>query len=225
MNIENTTLHREAGVSAAEAIHLRRRSDGVLTPRQIEMFRASGIPLAYDPLQLGWIPVDCQDDLAPDTGTGSKLEFRQWKPGDAATLASMLSSEVLWQYLPEEFPGPIDAEAAAELIELGRADHHLVLAVTNNGVAIGQVRLLFNDPETAEVSYWLGEDYWGKGHASKMVKAFCDQSLRERMDLNRIFARVHKANAASQRVLEKASLRKVSEDGEWLIFERVRASH
>lgn len=222
MNIENTSLGREAEASAIEVLDLRCRSDGVLTPRQIDLCRAQGTALAFDPLQLGWIPCGCEDDLMPDRREPSSLAFRAWAKSDAQTLAAMLSSEMVWRYLPEDYPGHVDRQAAEALIELTQADHHLVLAVTNKDVPIGQVRLLYAGAEAAEVSYWLGEQYWGKGHASEMVKAFCDQSLRERRDLTRLFARVHKENKASQRVLQKARLTPVAENGEWLMFERVR---
>jgi RimJ/RimL family protein N-acetyltransferase len=224
MNIENTTLHREADASIIEGLHGRRRSDGVLNPRQIEMFRAQGIALAFDPLQLGWVTEECQDDLTPVQTEQSSLAFRAWSRSDAPSLAAMLSSEAVWRYLPEDYSGPIDIRAAEDLIDLTRADHHLVLAVTRYDVPIGQVRLLYAGAEAAEVSYWLGEPYWGKGYASEMVKAFCDQCLRERPDLSRLFARVHKDNTASQRVLRKAGLQPVAEEGEWLIFERAHAS-
>lgn len=222
MNIENTTLHYKSATSSADAIHGWLRSDGVLTQRQIEWCRVQGVALAFDPLQLGWVPLDCEDDVSLAQPSRQGLEFREWMRRDAPALAAMLSAESLWRYLPENYPGPIDEESAAQLIELGRADHHDVSAVIKNNVAIGQVRLLFNEPGSAEVSYWLGEEHWGKGYASEMVRAFCEQSLQDRPDLKRLFAKVHKKNTASQRVLKKASFDLVAEGGDWLTFERLR---
>lgn len=222
MNIENTTLHREVDGLALDRLRQRRRSDGVLTPRQIEICRGQGIALAFDPLQLGWILRDAEDDLAPAQPAKPRLAFREWAQDDAPRLAAMLSSEMLWRYLPERYTGPIDIQAAEALIELSRADHHRVRAVTKNGVPIGQVRLLPAEAQGAEVSYWLGQEHWGNGYASEMVTAFCEECLRECPEIRRLFARVHRSNMASQRVLRKARLHPVAEEGDWLMFERLR---
>ncbi|MGR3515281.1 MAG: GNAT family N-acetyltransferase [Paracoccaceae bacterium] len=222
MNIENTTFQSEAYASVIAELGARRRSDGILSQRLVDLCRMHGIGLAFDPLQLGWVLANCEDDLAPRQTDRSGLAFRSWASRDAATLARLLSAEAVWRYLPETFSGPIDQNAAEALIELSRADHHLVLAVTQNDVPIGQVRLLYEEPDSAEVSYWLGAQHWGRGYASEMVKAFCDTCLRDHPDLDRLFAKVHEGNTASQRVLQKAGFEQASDDGDWLLFERTR---
>lgn len=223
MNIENTTLHRDADATVVQELTLKRRSDGVLDPQQIEMCRTRGVPLAFDPLQLGWIVLGSEDDVMPVPHEKTRLAFRSWAPGDAPTLAALLSDEKLWRYLPEAYQGPIDRQAAEALIELSRADHHLVLAATQNGLPFGQVRLLYSKPNAAEISYWVGVPHWGKGYASELVASFCDTCLRDNPDLTRLFARVHKDNLASQKVVQKARMSEVAKDGDWLIFERLQA--
>ncbi len=200
----------------------RKRSDGVLTPPEIQWCQSNEVPLAYDTAQLGWIPADCEDDLSVASPQSSGFTFRAWRHEDAPILADLLTSERLWHYLPEDYSGPIDEDAASVLIELGQEDHHQVLAVIRDGAIIGQVRLLFSDPGEAEISYWLGEAFWGKGYASKIVSEYSDRSLAQRPDLHRLFARVHKEHKASLRILEKASYTAAAEDGIWIILERTR---
>ena len=224
MNVENTSLHREAMAPGfGVAVQQRRsRSDGVLTSEEIQWCKANGIPLAFDALQLGWVPANCDDDIVHKAPARTGLAFRAWQEKDAALLARLLSSAALWAYLPEDYIGEIDHEMAVQLIRLSEESHHYVRAVTWEGAPIGQVRLHFNAPGEAEVSYWLGEAYWGKGFGSKVVADFCEHCLQAFPDIQRLFAKVHKENPASQRILEKAAFKPAGEDGDWTIVERVR---
>lgn len=226
MNVENAFLHREPALPPIAALELTRpRSVGRLSGAQIDWCRRNGIPLAFDPVQGGWVPSDCEDDLSTTPspeGDQEDFRFRAWSREDAPSYARMLSSERLWHYLPEGYAGPIDAATAADLIELGEESHHSVSAVEKDGVAIGQARLRFDSPGSAEISYWLGEEYWGKGYGSRLVVAYCDQCFQDRPELEHLFARVHKDHRASQRILEKAGFTHFSDDGDWMILERWR---
>lgn len=232
MNVANISFQKEASVSYGGGFDLSRaRSEGILTPHQEQWCRAEGIPLAYDPMQCGWVTAQCADDIAlrypyqskyPASVDHANFAFRPWAVEDAPQLAAMLCSERLWQYLPEQFHGPIDTSAAAELIEVSRAAHHEVLAVVRGDVIIGQARLLFSEPGAAEISYWLGEDHWGKGYGSKIVQEFCRRSFRQHPALDRLFARVHRDHAASLRILEKTGFVQTGTDGQWVILDRMR---
>jgi len=220
MNVENATMHcahRSRDITrVVNADGLR--SDGVLTAKEARRCRELGIPLAFDPVQIGWVPVSRTDDIAlpkaPD-GQDAGLHFRPWAESDAPQLARMLSSESLWAFLPEEYPGRIDVATAFELIGLSRAPHHHVVAVVEDGRPVGQARLLFGSEGEAEISYWLGPDHWGKGLGSRIVRRFTEKCFAERDDLHRIFARVHEDNLASRRILERASYRSAGKDGLW----------
>ena len=39
-----------------------RRSQGPLPPEDLDLCRALGVRLVYDPVQIGWIPDDALDD-------------------------------------------------------------------------------------------------------------------------------------------------------------------
>ena len=56
--------------------------------------------------------------------------------------------------------------------------------------------------ESAEIGYWLGAPYWGKGIATKAVALVTHYGF-ETLRLNRIFTGVFSFNKASMRVLEK----------------------
>ena len=56
---------------------------------------------------------------------------------------------------------------------------------------------------SAEIGYWLGEDYWGRGIASEALLAVTEHAFAN-YDLCRLYAHVFDWNPASTRVLEKA---------------------
>lgn len=55
---------------------------------------------------------------------------------------------------------------------------------------------------SAEIGYWLGEDFWGRGIATEALIAVTDHAFANH-DLCRVFAHVFDWNQASARVLEK----------------------
>jgi RimJ/RimL family protein N-acetyltransferase len=55
---------------------------------------------------------------------------------------------------------------------------------------------------SAEIGYFLGEEFWGKGIATEAVKQLMEY-IKEHFDFVRIFAGVFEHNKASMRALEK----------------------
>ena len=73
---------------------------------------------------------------------------------------------------------------------------------------------------SANVGYWLGEPYWGRGIATGALRAFTEFAFAE-FDLVRIDANVYEWNPASARVLEKSGYecegrlrRSITKDGQ-----------
>lgn len=216
----------------------RLRSDGPLDASEIAWCEANNVALAYDPVQLGAVPLHCIDDIVgPDDAASIRhaaaddLHFRRWRTTDADVFASLLGNARVWRFLPDRFPGPLDRASAQDLISLSNdADHHDVYAVEHRGAVVGQTRLLFDTAtplrDTAEISYWLGERYWGQALGSGMVAAFTRDSFARWPDLHSIVARVHKDNHASARVLTKAryDADPAALPAPWLLYRTSRAS-
>jgi RimJ/RimL family protein N-acetyltransferase len=76
--------------------------------------------------------------------------------------------------------------------------------VLEGGVA-GHVASFMMDGRR-EVTYWLGREHWGKGHATRALREFVRSEPRP------LFARAAKDNAPSIRVLEKVGFRLVGEE-------------
>ena len=82
------------------------------------------------------------------------------------------------------------------------------LAVTESpgGMLIGSVGLDI-DPEHnhAEIIYWLGRMYWGRGYATEAARAVLEYGFAE-LRLHRVYARFMTRNPASGRVLKKIGM-------------------
>jgi [ribosomal protein S5]-alanine N-acetyltransferase len=90
--------------------------------------------------------------------------------------------------------------------------------LTHTNQLIGAVGLREIDQEhlQAEMGFWIGTDWWGKGYATEAAKRVIRFGFKER-GLNRIYAHHMVRNPASGRVLEKSGMR-----GEGLLRQRVR---
>lgn len=80
------------------------------------------------------------------------------------------------------------------------------LAIANESEAFGGIGLKLQDDVhrlSAEVGYWIGESYWGRGIVVEALKVFTDYVFQT-FPVERIYAGVFERNLASMRVLEKA---------------------
>jgi len=211
------------------------RSAGVLSPHELDACRVHNVALAYDPVQIGWVPAACTDDISPPqpnarsarNGTlrsaiatqpqvntlHPQYQLRSWDARDLETYLSLLDDPRVWRYMPEAYPDPLTPQTAAALIELSNAsNHHQVYAVQRNAEIVGQVRLEYDvdpsDSGTAEISYWIGKGHWGKGIGSDIVALFTARCFADVPGLTRIIARVHPDNEGSATVLRKCGYQK-----------------
>ena len=60
--------------------------------------------------------------------------------------------------------------------------------------------------KNAEIGYWLGKKYWGKGIMREAVKLILQFGFKK-LKLERIYAKVLHPNVASAKLLEKSGLR------------------
>ena len=76
------------------------------------------------------------------------------------------------------------------------------------GRAIGVVSLTKINPHenTADLGFWIGKKYWGKGLASEAVKLALNIGFNQ-LGLDKITAWTFEANAASRKVMEKCGFK------------------
>lgn len=143
-------------------------------------------------------------EMQLDLGSCGVRSFRE---ADAVALATHANNRRVWLQLRDRFPHPYTIDDASRFIAFARdADPETDFAVTVGSVVVGAIGLtLHEDVErcSAEVGYWLGEPYWGRGIATLVLAAFTRFAF-DTLDLERLYAVPFATNAASRRVLEKA---------------------
>ena len=134
-------------------------------------------------------------------------QLRSWQPGDKAALVKYANNRKVWINLRESFPHPYTEKDAEAWIQQAREQNpETQLAIASSLEAIGGIGMFLQQGvyrRSAEVGYWLGEPFWGKGIATKAVGALTKYAFAQ-FDLARLFATVFEWNPASARVLEKA---------------------
>lgn len=107
-------------------------------------------------------------------------------------------------------PHPYTEEDAREWIgaqyeEFKRGEQlNFAIIVRSSGELIGLCGLsrINREYESAEIGYWIGRQYWNRGHATGAVTALVDYAFRI-LGLNRVYSRYMRRNPASGRVLAK----------------------
>ncbi len=135
--------------------------------------------------------------------------IRKWRISDRERLAEMLNNPKVLDNLRDGLPCPYTPEDGEEYIRsMLAADETktFAFAITVDDAVIGSIGVFRGEnihSRTAELGYYIGEPYWGKGYAASAVKQVC-RYVFDHSDILRIFAEPFAYNAASRRVLEKA---------------------
>ena len=132
---------------------------------------------------------------------------RTWQTTDREALARHADNPKVAVNLRDRFPCPYTlANADAWLKHASETEPETHFAIDVDGAAVGGIGFeVLDDFDrcSAEIGYWLGESYWGRGLASAALRAVTDFAF-ENHSLTRIFAIPFAGNTRSRRVLEKS---------------------
>ena len=132
---------------------------------------------------------------------------RSWRLQDRTSLVRYASNRNVWINLRDRFPYPYtdeDARIWLEYVLQHRPETNFAICVDDE--AVGGIGFSFDTDvgyRSAEIGYWLGEEFWGRGIATQCLIAFTDYAFSN-FDLCRLYAHVFDWNKSSARVLEKA---------------------
>src|SRR5437773_3142538 len=100
--------------------------------------------------------------------------LRSWKWGDETALIQYANNKNIWINMVDRFPHPYLLAHARNLIHLANSVSPVRdLAIEVEGRAAGQAAFLLHGDvyhRSAEVGYWLGEPYWGKGIMTEAIR-------------------------------------------------------
>ena len=132
---------------------------------------------------------------------------RSWSMTDVDALARHANNRGIWLNLRDAFPHPYHKRDARSFIRLTlEQDPETNFAIDVEGEAVGGIGFMLRpDVEriSAEIGYWLGQPFWGRGIATEALIAVTAYAI-SRHGLTRLFAVPFATNSASCRVLEKA---------------------
>lgn len=135
--------------------------------------------------------------------------IHSWRIEDSSNLAMILNNKKILDNLRDGLPYPYTEKDAKSFISsMIDADKDVIyaFAITINDKVIGSIGVFRKDnihSKTAEMGYYIGEEYWGQGIGTSAVKQVC-KYIFENTDIIRIFAEPFAYNFESCRILEKS---------------------
>ena len=137
------------------------------------------------------------------------IGLRSWKKEDSQNLSKIINNKSIQDNLRDGLPFPYtesDAETYISATLSADRDKVFSWAIIVDDVVAGNIGVFRKDNIyrlTAEIGYYLSEEYWGKGVMTIAVKLVCEYIFNN-TDIVRISADPFAYNDASCRVLEKA---------------------
>jgi [ribosomal protein S5]-alanine N-acetyltransferase len=159
---------------------------------------------------------------------GTLVNLREILINDAQNITHLLMnynvSKHLW-----EIPNPYSIDDALEFIKCANNDFNTLKALhfaieskiiprsRNNLKFVGTISVKNIDlvNKKADLGYWIGEQYWGRGIATECLKLIIDYAFSAELGLKQLCAYVFPENKASIRVLEKNGMNKIGEVNEY----------
>ena len=136
--------------------------------------------------------------------------LREWTLSDVESLVENANNYRIAINMRDQFPYPYTIDDGKSWLKIASTqDKNCILTITLEDKAVGGIGLtLGEDIEriSAEMGYWLGEKYWGKGITSSAIKGIVEYGFND-LGLERIFAKPLEHNKASRKVLEKNSFK------------------
>jgi len=132
---------------------------------------------------------------------------RSWEWRDRDAIVRHANNRKVSINLRDRFPYPYTSRDARDWLD-AVIDHkpETNFAIEVGGEAVGGIGFTPQHDvgrRSAEIGYWLGEEFWGRGMATEALVAVTEYAFAN-FDLCRLYAHVFDWNGASARVLEKA---------------------
>jgi RimJ/RimL family protein N-acetyltransferase len=132
---------------------------------------------------------------------------RSWEWRDREAIVRQANNRNVWINLRDRFPHPYThADARNWLDSVVGISPETNFAIAVDDEAVGGIGFTVQPDvgvRSAEIGYWLGEEFWGRGIATEALIAVTDYAFKN-YDLCRLYAHVFEWNPGSARVLEKA---------------------
>jgi len=129
-----------------------------------------------------------------------EIKLRPWKEDDIDYLLKHANNKKIADNMRDRFPHPYSREVGIAFIKESLDEHPTkIFAIETDSIPIGSIGIFPGTDvyrKSAEIGYWIAEDYWGKGIATKAVKEIISYGFST-WDLNRIYAKAFGPNTGT----------------------------
>jgi RimJ/RimL family protein N-acetyltransferase len=151
--------------------------------------------------------------------TTERLIIRNMHPSDAPSMALHANNPRVARDMTLAFPEPYTLEAAHSWINMNinipQINAWCICQCDSPDKLIGGVGLKPGadvESHTAQVGYWVGEEFWGRGYVTEVLEALTEWCFSERkVDgkvLKKLCGTVHDRNIGSIRCFEKCGYKR-----------------
>ncbi|MGB5361095.1 MAG: GNAT family protein [Eudoraea sp.] len=137
--------------------------------------------------------------------------LRELHLSDISQLAKLANNENICVNLRDSFPYPYnESDAKIFINSVVEEKPKQNFGIEYEGDLCGVIGLIIQKDvyrKSAEIGYWIGESYWGKGIATKAIKLITKYGFED-LKLARIYAGVFEFNMVSMKVLENNGYKK-----------------
>src|SRR4030095_15512610 len=115
---------------------------------------------------------------------------RSWRWDDCDSLVRHANNRNVWINLRDRFPYPYSKDDAKRWLEIVielKPETNFAIAV--DGSAVGGIGFSAQSDvgyRSAEIGYWLGEEFWGRGITTEALNAVSEWAFRE-LHLGRLY--------------------------------------
>jgi ribosomal-protein-alanine N-acetyltransferase len=142
----------------------------------------------------------------------ARLRLRSVVDGDASRIA-VLAGDWDVASMTGRIPYPYSEIAARQWIN-GVEENEKVFGIECNAELIGICGFTTEPNGDAELGYWIGKPYWGRGFATEAAKCVMDYGFRK-VGIRGFVCKHLTGNPASARVIQKLGFRYVGEATGW----------
>ena len=136
-----------------------------------------------------------------------KIVLREWEKEDIEALLKLANNRKVSDNLRDRFPYPYTREDAEAWLAINENNpEHKSFVIEVDGLFTGGCGIFPRDDVyrlSAEIGYWIGEPYWGKGIATETIRQLLEKAKIFYPQMVRIFAEVFEHNKHSMKALEK----------------------
>ncbi len=135
------------------------------------------------------------------------IQLREWKKKDILPLTLLANNKLVSDSLRDRFPFPYTSKDAEIWIRLNKKiEPARNFAIQVDHLLAGGCSVMLKDDIyrcSAEIGYWLGQPFWGKGIATEAVRLLLKKIDAQYPSIVRLYAEVFEFNEGSMRVLQK----------------------